>query len=117
VTNSITVKPRLTPSELKAKIEQALVRSAQTDAQRITVEVRGSKVILNQGGHVMGIKDKVGALLPWRSERQAPPPGRAGVLAFHDDLDRWLRRSRPDQAPHLNLSSGGVPRKDTPWAR
>ncbi len=46
VTNLITVKPRLTPSELKEKIEDALVRSAETDAQRITVEVQGSKVIL-----------------------------------------------------------------------
>jgi osmotically-inducible protein OsmY len=46
VINSITVKPRLLPSELKAKIEQALVRTAKTDAQRITVEVQGNKVIL-----------------------------------------------------------------------
>src|SRR5712691_7092843 len=46
VTNLITVKSRLTPSELQEKIEQALVRSAETDAQRITVEVQGSKVIL-----------------------------------------------------------------------
>ncbi len=46
VTNLITVKPRLTPSELKEKIEDALVRSAETDAQRITVEVQWSKVIL-----------------------------------------------------------------------
>ena len=46
VTNLILVKPRLTASELKEKIEQALVRSAQIDAQRITVEVQGSKVIL-----------------------------------------------------------------------
>ena len=46
VTNLITVKPRITPSELKEKIEQALVRSAETDAERITVEVEGSKVIL-----------------------------------------------------------------------
>src|SRR5439155_5625633 len=46
VTNLITVKPRVTPSELKQKIEQALVRTAQLDAQRITVEVQGSKVIL-----------------------------------------------------------------------
>ncbi|BAY20023.1 transport-associated protein (plasmid) [Anabaenopsis circularis NIES-21] len=46
VTNLITVKPRVTPSELKQKIEQALVRSAETDAQRIIVEVEGSKVIL-----------------------------------------------------------------------
>ena len=46
VTNLIVVKPRVTPSDLKQKIEQALVRSAETDAQRITVEVQGSKVIL-----------------------------------------------------------------------
>ena len=46
VVNSITVKPRLTPSALKEKIERALVRSAETDAERIQVEVQGSKVIL-----------------------------------------------------------------------
>ena len=44
--NSLTVKPRLTPAELKEKIEKALVRSAETDAERITVEVQGSKVVL-----------------------------------------------------------------------
>jgi osmotically-inducible protein OsmY len=46
VTNLITVKPRVTPSDLKEKIEKALVRSAETDAERITVEVDGNKVIL-----------------------------------------------------------------------
>lgn len=48
VSNLITVKPRVapTPSELKKKIEDALVRTAHSDAQRITVEVDGSKVIL-----------------------------------------------------------------------
>ena len=46
VTNLIVVKPRVTPSTLKEKIEQALIRNAMTDAQRITVEVQGSKVIL-----------------------------------------------------------------------
>jgi osmotically-inducible protein OsmY len=46
VTNGIVVKPRLTPSELKSKIEQALVRSAKLDAQKITVEVQGSTVVL-----------------------------------------------------------------------
>lgn len=46
ITNLITVKPRVSPSELKAKIEQALVRSAETDARRISVEVQGSKVVL-----------------------------------------------------------------------
>ena len=46
VSNLIQVKPRVTPTDLKQQIEQALIRSAQTDAQRITVEVDGSKVIL-----------------------------------------------------------------------
>jgi osmotically-inducible protein OsmY len=46
VINLITVKPRLTASALKEKIEKALVRSVETDAKRITVEVQGSKVIL-----------------------------------------------------------------------
>jgi osmotically-inducible protein OsmY len=46
VTNLITVKPRVTPSELKEKIEKALLRSAETDAERITVEVDGDAVIL-----------------------------------------------------------------------
>lgn len=46
VTNLITVKPRVTPSELKEKIERALIRNAQTDAERITVEVQGAKAIL-----------------------------------------------------------------------
>lgn len=46
VTNLIRVKPRLSPSELKARIEEALLRSAQTDAKRITVEVEGTKAIL-----------------------------------------------------------------------
>lgn len=42
----MTVKPRVTASELKSNIEDALVRSVETDAQRITVETQGSKVIL-----------------------------------------------------------------------
>jgi osmotically-inducible protein OsmY len=46
VTNLIKVRSRPTPSELKKKIEDALIRSAQTDAQRIQVDVQGNKVIL-----------------------------------------------------------------------
>ena len=46
VTNLITVKPHVAPSEVKAKIEDALKRSAEMDARRITVEVDGGKVIL-----------------------------------------------------------------------
>jgi len=46
VSNLITVEPRISPSELKAKIEKALERSAAMDARRITVEVSGGKVTL-----------------------------------------------------------------------
>ena len=46
VSNLIVVRPRLSPTELKEKIEQALVRTAELDAQRIVVRIEGSKVIL-----------------------------------------------------------------------
>ncbi|MGZ3674044.1 MAG: BON domain-containing protein [Ktedonobacterales bacterium] len=48
VTNLLVVRPKTKPApqELKKKIEDALVRSAETDAKRITVEVDGGKVIL-----------------------------------------------------------------------
>src|SRR5882724_7096081 len=46
VTNNIEVKPKITPSEIKSKIEEALKRSAELDARRITVEVDGGTVKL-----------------------------------------------------------------------
>jgi osmotically-inducible protein OsmY len=48
ITNLITVVPKLKPvaDELKRKIEDALLRSAETEAKRITVEVDGNKVVL-----------------------------------------------------------------------
>jgi len=46
VSNLIEVKPKVQASEIKRQVEQALVRSASTDAERITVEVDGGKVTL-----------------------------------------------------------------------
>ena len=48
VSNLITVRPRLRPSpeEMKSRIEEALIRSAETVADRISVEVQGDTVIL-----------------------------------------------------------------------
>ncbi len=48
VTNGLTVRPRSQPipEQLKDQIELALVRSVETDAERVTVEVRGDQVIL-----------------------------------------------------------------------
>lgn len=46
VTNLIKVRSQVVPEDLKANIEEALIRNAETDAQHIDVEVEGSKVIL-----------------------------------------------------------------------
>jgi osmotically-inducible protein OsmY len=46
VTNNIEVRPQVTPSEIKSKIEDALRRSAELDARRITVETDGGIVRL-----------------------------------------------------------------------
>jgi osmotically-inducible protein OsmY len=46
VTDVITVKPKVEPSELKRKIQEAFQRNAHVDANRITVEANGSEVVL-----------------------------------------------------------------------
>jgi osmotically-inducible protein OsmY len=56
VTNLITVKPRVSPTEIKLKIENALKRDAELDAHRISVEVEGGKVTLR--GTVRSLAEK-----------------------------------------------------------
>ena len=46
VSNTILLKPRAEPTEVKRKIQEALRRSAEVDANRIEVEARGSEVVL-----------------------------------------------------------------------
>jgi len=46
VSNTILLKPRAEPTEVKRKIQEALRRSAEVDANRIEVEARGGEVIL-----------------------------------------------------------------------
>jgi osmotically-inducible protein OsmY len=46
VINEIVVKPQVTASDLKKKIQDALLRSATIDASKITVEMQGNKAIL-----------------------------------------------------------------------
>ena len=46
VTNNIEVKPEVSPTAVKSKIEEALKRSAELDARRITVETDGGTVRL-----------------------------------------------------------------------
>ena len=56
VSNLITVKPTASPTELKAKIEDAFKRSAELEAKRIKVEVDGGKVTLR--GTVRSFSEK-----------------------------------------------------------
>jgi len=46
VTNNIELKPKASPTEVKRQIEDALRRSAEIDARRITVDVEGGTVKL-----------------------------------------------------------------------
>jgi osmotically-inducible protein OsmY len=51
VTNLVEVKPKLKPEDLKRRIEQALLRLAETDAKNIEVDVRDGHVILKGRVH------------------------------------------------------------------
>ena len=51
VTNVITLEPHVKVTDVKAKIESALRRSAEVDARRINVAVADGKVILSGNVH------------------------------------------------------------------
>jgi len=44
--NLIVMKPSVTPSDIKSKIEEAFKRNAEVDAKNIAVEAKGGEVIL-----------------------------------------------------------------------
>jgi osmotically-inducible protein OsmY len=46
IINDIKTKPRVEPSDIKQKIQEAFRRSAEVDANQITVETSGGEVIL-----------------------------------------------------------------------
>lgn len=46
ITNLIQVQPRVPPTDIKQRIEEAFRRSAEIDASRVTVETDGGTVIL-----------------------------------------------------------------------
>lgn len=56
VVNLITIQPKIQPSEIEKKISAAFQRSASVDANRINVDVTGTKVILR--GKVRSFAEK-----------------------------------------------------------
>lgn len=56
VVNLITVKPRITPTDITQKINAAFIRSATIDSKKIAAEVYGSKVVLR--GKVRSFAEK-----------------------------------------------------------
>jgi len=77
VINLLNVKPVASPSQVKVKIENALRRAAELDAQRIKVEVQNDKVILR------------GTVRSWaeRSEAKRAAWAAPGVREVEDDLN------------------------------
>ena len=51
VTNTISVEPHVSATDVKSKIEAALKRSAEVDARRINVAIADRKVILSGNVH------------------------------------------------------------------
>jgi hypothetical protein len=83
ISNLIAVRPSISPTRLRAAIESALKRSAETDARRIKVEVRGSKVILR------------GRVRSWAEKQEAERAAWSAPGVTEVDNQILVRRPQP----------------------
>ena len=76
VRNSITLKPRVAPFEIKQRIEDAFRRNAIIDAHKVVVDASGSEVTLR------------GEVRSWaeRDQAQATAWAAPGVLAVRNEI-------------------------------
>jgi osmotically-inducible protein OsmY len=76
VSNTILLRPRAEPTEVKRKIQEALRRSAEVDANRIEVEAKGGEVVLK------------GTVRSWieRAEAERAAWAAPGVTAVDDRI-------------------------------
>jgi osmotically-inducible protein OsmY len=76
VSNTIAVKPTVSPTNIKSQIEAALERNAILDAENINVQIDGRKVILT------------GTVSSWaeREEAEAAAWAAPGVTDLKDSL-------------------------------